>query len=149
MAGSTLKRHAAALLREARHGVLGTHSSTEPGYPYGSVVPFCLDGEGCPVILISELAQHTRNIAADPRVSLTVLEQWAAEKVQEVPRLCLLGQAEREVDEAARERYLERFPEGRDFLRLDFVFHRIVPLRIHFIEGFGRVRWLEPEELGS
>ncbi len=147
MADSSLKRHAAALLEQARFGVLGTHSAQERGYPYGSVVPFCLDGEGCPVILISELAQHTRNIAADPRVSLTVLEQWAAQKVQEVPRLCLLGEADREVDEAARARYLKRFPEGREFLRLDFVFHRIVPRRAHFIEGFGRVRWLEPADL--
>ncbi|RME35985.1 MAG: pyridoxamine 5'-phosphate oxidase [Gammaproteobacteria bacterium] len=149
MSSTALKRHATALLSGARYGVLGTRSAEEEGFPYGSVAPFCLDEAGCPVILISELAQHSRNIAADPRVSLTVLEDWAAEKVQEVSRLCLLGRADREVTQGGRGRYLERFPEAGEFLQLDFVFHRIVPHRVHFIEGFGRVRWLEPEDLRS
>lgn len=56
------------LLREY-HGVLSTHPVDTPGYPFGSIVPYCLDRRGYPEILISRIAQHTKNIQADPKLS--------------------------------------------------------------------------------
>lgn len=53
-------------------GVLSTHSQAHPGYPFGSVVPYCLDNVGFPLLLLSHLAQHTRNLMAEPRCALTL-----------------------------------------------------------------------------
>jgi putative heme iron utilization protein len=63
------------LLRHSYQGVLSTHSVHLQGYPFGSVVPFCLDNQGRIVILISELAQHTKNIKQDSRCSLLVFAE--------------------------------------------------------------------------
>jgi putative heme iron utilization protein len=63
---------ARSLLLAAKAGILSTLSLDVPGFPFGSVVPYCLDRGGVPLILIADIAQHTRNLLADPRVSLTV-----------------------------------------------------------------------------
>ena len=60
------------LLRHSYQGVLSTHSVQLQGYPFGSVVPFCLDKQGRVVVLISDLAQHTKNLKQDSRCSLLV-----------------------------------------------------------------------------
>ena len=71
-----MSRHptAGAFLRARRYGVLATQSRSLPGYPFGSITPYVLGAAGEPVIYISTLAEHTRNIADDPRVSLTVFD---------------------------------------------------------------------------
>ena len=67
--------HAARqLFLQESFGVLSTISVDLPGYPFGSVTPYCADEQGRPVLYISHIAQHTRNILADSRVSLTVFE---------------------------------------------------------------------------
>ena len=65
-----MSRHqtAGAFLRASRYGVLATQSRSLPGYPFGSITPYVLGAAGEPVIYISTLAEHTRNIADDPRV---------------------------------------------------------------------------------
>ena len=62
------------LLRLGLHGALGTHSASIAGYPFTSSLPYALDGACRPLFLISGLAEHTRNLLADPRASLLVLE---------------------------------------------------------------------------
>ena len=74
-------KHARELLLKEYRGMLATHSPKMPGFPFGSVVPYCLDGQGWPLLLISRIAQHTRNLRADPRCSLLVGER-DAEDVQ-------------------------------------------------------------------
>ena len=59
---------------ESFHGLLSTHSVKFTGYPFGSVVPICRDSKGNPLLMISHLAQHTRNIDADPHCSLTLMQ---------------------------------------------------------------------------
>ena len=71
-------------------GVLSTQSQAHEGYPFGSVVPYCLDETGTPLILISALAQHTKNIQAHNKVSLTLLENGPA-NIQQAERLTLLA----------------------------------------------------------
>src|SRR5436190_56526 len=78
----------------ARHGgVLSTVSRKFPGYPFGSVVPFVLDQQAQPVILVSALAEHTRNLAADARCSLIVQEP-GIEDMQAAARLTCVADAE-------------------------------------------------------
>ncbi len=87
-------KHARELLLKEYRGVLSTHSKSMPGFPFGSVVPYCLDEQGRPLILISRIAQHTHNLQKDPKCSLLVGER-EAEDVQAVGRLTYLAEAEK------------------------------------------------------
>ncbi|AAU90438.1 conserved hypothetical protein [Methylococcus capsulatus str. Bath] len=140
---------ARALLNQAYDGVLSTHSADVPGYPFGSVMPYCLDREGVPVIYIANIAQHTRNIQANPKVSLIVLDRSVGD-VQTNGRLTLLADAQpvSEDDEDAVGRYFSFFPDARRFHRThSFAFYRLVPVRLRYIGGFGRIHWLSPERV--
>ena len=68
-------KHARELLLKEYRGVLSTHSKAMPGFPFGSVVPYCLDAEGRPLILISRIAQHTHNLGQDAKCSLDVYKR--------------------------------------------------------------------------
>jgi putative heme iron utilization protein len=141
--GMTHAREARRYLRAHRSGVLSTLSAKLGGYPFGSIVPFVLDRDGRPAILISALAEHTRNLAADPRASLIVHDY--VEDVQTGARLTLVGDAAQVGDDGAvRARYLRYFPAAQDLLALgDFSFWAIAPRRLLFIGGFGRIHWIE------
>ncbi|EJT82836.1 pyridoxamine 5'-phosphate oxidase-like FMN-binding protein [Pseudomonas putida S11] len=101
-------RPARELLLKEYRGVLSTHSKSMPGYPFGSVVPYCLDAQGNPLILISRIAQHTHNLQKDPKCSLLVGER-EAEDVQAVGRLTVMAEAHKLVEEAAIEAAAERY----------------------------------------
>ena len=88
----SLASEARRFLRSTRHGILSTHSVRHAGYPFGSVAPFVPDHAGNPLILISTLAEHTRNISADHRVSLLAFE--GTDDLQANSRLTLVGEAE-------------------------------------------------------
>jgi putative heme iron utilization protein len=135
-------------LRAHRHGLLSTHSRAVEGYPFGSVVPYVLDHEACPVLLISRLAEHTKNLAGDARVSLLIHEP--AENVGDVQaqaRVTLIGRAERiENPEQIEPRYERYFPATRGYrTQLDFEFWRIVPVTLRAIAGFAKVHWVSRE----
>lgn len=139
---------ARALLYRCYDGVLSTLSVALPGYPFGSVVPFCLDRDSAPIILIADIAQHTKNVLADPRVSLIVFDR-SADDLQASGRLTLLADAApvpvESRDEVAA-RYYRYFPEARDYhLTHGFAFFRLAVKRLRFIGGFGAIHWLEPE----
>ena len=101
-------KHARELLLKEYRGVLSTHSKAMPGFPFGSVVPYCLDAQGWPLILISRIAQHTHNLQKDPKCSLFVGER-GAEDVQAVGRLTYLAEAQQLEDEADIEAAAERY----------------------------------------
>lgn len=132
-------------LRRRRHGTLSTLSRKLPGYPFGSVVPFVLDHDARPVIFISRLAEHTRNIDADPRTSLLVSD--AGDDVQAGGRLTLVGDAALaggDLD-ALRARYLNYVPGAQTVMALgDFAFYSITPRALRFIGGFGDIQWISP-----
>jgi hypothetical protein len=132
-------------VRTQQNGVLSTISIRLEGYPFGSVAPYVTDMAGCPLILISSLAEHTRNIEADARVSLIV--QPFSPDMQETARVTLVARAERVVEkQAIGARYLRHLPQARDFFAMDdFQFYRLNPVRIRYIGGFGRIHWLSPE----
>ena len=140
-----LAREARCLLRAGRHAVLSTLSQALPGYPFGSVVPYVLDAQAYPVVLVSRLAEHTRNIGADPRVSLIVLA--AGGKVQENARVTYLGRALPLASPGVVEnRYLRFFPAAREYRsQLDFDFFRIEPVTLRVIAGFAKAHWVSRE----
>lgn len=138
---------ARAYLRRHHSGVLSTISKKLAGYPFGSVVPFILDHAARPVILISRLAEHTRNIESDARVSLLVND--AVRDIQAGARLTLAGDAARAGGNlhALRARYLNYFPDAARLIELgDFTFYVIEPQALRFIGGFGDIRWVSPAD---
>lgn len=144
----TIAVAARRLLLQRLEGVLSTQSRDVPGYPFGSVVNYLPDASGHPVLLISRLAQHTVNLAADGRCSLTVVEPGRA-NVQEAARLTWLGMAERVATPPAElvRRFSAYWPEAGEYLQLDFEFWRIGLHRARFIGGFGKIHWVEPGDL--
>ncbi|MDR0280968.1 MAG: HugZ family protein [Paucimonas sp.] len=144
---ATVARQARELLLKEYRGVLSTHSKSMPGFPFGSVVPYCLDADGNPLILISRIAQHTHNLQKDPKCSLLVGER-GAEDVQAVGRLTVLAEARKLEDaaaiEAAAERYYRYFPDSRNYHSAhDFDFWVLQPVRHRYIGGFGAIHWID------
>jgi putative heme iron utilization protein len=137
------------LLNHQSVGILSTHSIDVEGYPFGSVAPYVLNYDGEPVILISEIAQHTRNIKRDPRVSLTVFDV-RADDPQAGSRLTWIGDAGLvdPADTEVRNRYLRYFPSARSYFDThDFSFYRIGLRRARFIGGFGEIYWIERDAM--
>lgn len=143
---SELGTEARRFLRGQGNGVLSTLSQRLAGYPFGSVAPYVADQAGRPVILISTLAEHTKNIQADPRVSLIV--QPFMPDMQETGRVTVIGRAQRLADkDRLGPRYLRYFPKAEAYLAMhDFAFYRIEPVRIRYIGGFGKIHWVEPQD---
>ena len=144
-------RAARALLAAESVGVLSTISVHRAGFPYGSVTPYALAADGAPVVLLSRLAAHTKNLAADPRASLFVGDRSAAEDPQAGARISLLGRvapvSETDVGDA-RTRYLAAWPRAADYLALgDFSFWRMQIEEARLIAGFGEIRWLDGSAL--
>jgi putative heme iron utilization protein len=139
-----LARQARCLLRARRHAVLSTNSQAFAGYPFGSVVPYVLDAGAAPILLVSRLAEHAKNIAADPRVSLIVLTEGT--DPQQAGRVTYLGPATRlDAPGSIEERYLRFFPQAREYRRLDFDFLRVEPVALRVIAGFAQAHWLSRE----
>lgn len=137
---------ALTLLHEATHGTLATHARQMPGYPYATVLPYALDEAHRPVLCVSALAEHTRNLEQDARVSLSVQQPRAAD-VQDAPRLTMVADAQRfEPDTALLARYLRYQPSAESHLTLDFMFFRLQPRRVRFIGSIGRMGWLEDSD---
>jgi putative heme iron utilization protein len=139
---------ARSLLRRSRQGALAT-LMPDSGDPYCSLVNVASASDGSPILLISRLALHTRNILGDPRVSL-MLDERAEGDPLEGARIMLAGRAEQaggaEV-EVLRRRYLNAHPSAEVFVNFkDFSFFRIIPAGAHLVAGFGRIVDLKPEQ---
>jgi len=135
------------VLAGASHGVLSTHSIEHEGYPFGSVVPYVLDQEGLPLLLLSHLSQHTKNIHADPRCGLTLVQAGDGD-VQERGRLSAVGDMRAIESPADAERYFGYFPHTRMYFDdLGFHFYRFQPLRFHWNGGFATARWFGVDRL--
>ena len=141
-------RLARSLLRRSRQGALATLMAGS-GDPYCSLVNVASDADASPILLISRLALHTKNILADNRVSL-MLDERAAGDPLEGARIMLAGRAEEAAGEAAgtlRRRYLSAHPSAEAFVDFkDFSFFRIVPSGAHLVAGFGRIIDLTPAQ---
>lgn len=136
-------RAARQMLRAHRYGALCTLSQKFNGHPFGSIVPYLVEHDGSLLILISTLAEHTRNILHDPRVSLVTHSQDNPD-IQSQGRITVVGAAQPVADKLQTgKRYLRYFPEAQNiFAMADFSFYRIVPQTLRFIGGFGRIHWV-------
>src|SRR6202140_5188815 len=109
----TFAERARTLAYLGRVGSLSTLSRKQPGFPFGSVMPYGLDDHGRPIVLISTMAMHTQNLQAAPRASLLVTQPDASGDPLGASRVTLLGNVapvpEGEVAEARR-LYLARYP---------------------------------------
>ena len=135
------------LLHSVQTSTLATQSLQMPGYPYATAVPNVLDEQHRAILLISALAEHTKNLLANPKVSISVNELGIS-NVQDSRRLTLIGDAEQfDASEELKARYLRYQPAAEQYLMLDFMFFRIVPKRLRYIGGIGRMGWVESEVL--
>ena len=137
------------LLRKSRYGMLATLSKKFGGHPFGSIIPYLLDQEERPVVLISTLAEHTKNIENDNRVSLLVHE--AGDNVQAEARITVLGNCARMQDQQQmKTRYLRYFPNASGYFAThDFFFYRIAPNMIRYIGGFGEIHWIPAKDFAA
>lgn len=137
-----------SLLRRSRQGALATLMAGT-GDPYCSLVNLASHPDGSPILLISRLALHTRNILGDARVSL-MLDERAEGDPLEGARIMLAGRAEEAgADQlpTLRRRYLNVHPSAEAFVNFkDFSFFRIRPTAAHLVAGFGRIVDLAPEQ---
>jgi putative heme iron utilization protein len=139
---------ARSLLRRSRQGALATLMAGS-GDPYCSLVNVASHPDGSPILLISRLALHTKNILDDARVSL-MLDERAAGDPLEGARIMLAGTAEQangDDEPVLRHRYLNAHPAAEAFVEFkDFSFFRIRPSGAHLVAGFGRIVDLKPEQ---
>ena len=136
-----------SLLRRSRQGALAT-LMIGSGDPYCSLVNVASFSDGSPILLISRLAVHTRNLLADARVSLMLDERVEGDPL-EGARIMLSGRAEAVASGAdiVRRRYLNAHPTAEAFVDFkDFSFFRIRPSGTHLVAGFGRILDLKPEQ---
>jgi heme oxygenase (biliverdin-IX-beta and delta-forming) len=135
------------LIRRARTCALGT-SNRAPHGPYVSLANIATDERGHPVIFISKLAWHTRNIEADPLASIMVSEIPAEGDALTGPRVTVMGRFKGVDAKEIAARYAQHHPAARIYLDFpDFSFFRLNPEKIHAVAGFGRIETLEPDEV--
>jgi putative heme iron utilization protein len=113
------------------------------GAPYASLVLFAVDVDASPLLLLSDLAQHSRNIAFDPRVSLLLDATEGHADPLTGPRLTLLGRALQTDDPRCRGRFVVHHPASAGYAGFrDFHLYRVAVERGHLIAGFGRIDWI-------
>lgn len=135
------------LIRACDRASLGT-ALADGGWPYASLVLTACDPGAAPILLISDLADHTRNIAADPRISLLYDGTAGLAEPLAGARATVLGRAERSDDPALRARYLARHPGAAIYADFaDFGIYRVTVERAHLVAGFGRIDWVEAGEV--
>ncbi len=144
---------ARTLMYKERIGSLSTLSRKQPGWPFGSVMPYATDDAGRPIFLISTMAMHTQNLQADPRASLLVTQSSGADPLGS-SRITLIGTAETIDDEQeradAREKYLARYANSRNWVDYeDFAFYRLGIVDVYYVGGFGVMGWVTADEYGK
>jgi putative heme iron utilization protein len=140
------KSAAKKLLREGRSGALAT-LMPGTGDPYCSLVNVATDVDGAPLMLLSTLAIHTKNLLADNRVSLMLDERKDGDPL-EGARVMLMGSCEKTSDSSVPSLYLRRHPEAEMFAGFDdFAFYRMEIARAHLVAGFGRIVDLKPADI--
>lgn len=130
-----------------RHGVLSTVSASQAGYPFGSLVPYDVTHDGNLVIYVSLIAEHYKNLAKDPRASITVIDTFGSHDPQAHARVTVLldfAALTGDDKEQAQKAYEARFPNSVSYeLSHNFVFMRGKPGRVRWIGGFGDITWID------
>jgi putative heme iron utilization protein len=153
----SFSERARTLVYLGRIGSLSTLSRKQPGFPFGSVMPYGLDERGRPIFLISTMAMHTQNLQADPRASLLVNQPSTQGEAAGDPlgasRVTLIGNVltipEPEVA-SARRLYVDRYANSKYWVNFeDFSFYRMDVVDVYFVGGFGVMGWVAAPEYGQ
>lgn len=138
------RQAARALMRACDVAALATHQRDHGGWPLPSLVLAAFDYDGTPLLLISRLAEHTKNLAADPRAGLLFDGTGGLDDRLTGPRLSVVGQVTPSDRPGDRARVLARHPAAAAYAGFgDFGIYRLTIERCHLVAGFGRVRWIE------
>jgi putative heme iron utilization protein len=132
------------MVRSVARAALGTLLHMAERAPYVSLANVATDHDGAPLLLLSDLADHTQNLARDPRASLLFDGTGEREDPLAGERVTVQGQLLRSDDPRHRRRYLCRHPVAAMYADFkDFNFYRLTVERAHLVAGFGRIHWLE------
>jgi heme iron utilization protein len=144
---------ARTLVHIGRIGSLSTISRKQPGFPFGSVMPYGLDEAGRPIFLISTMAMHTQNLQADPRASLLVTQPDGSGDPLGASRVTLIGNVDcvpQSEKAQVRELYLAHYANSRYWVDFeDFSFYRMAVLDVYYVGGFGVMGWVEAAGYGQ
>src|SRR5208337_3123221 len=143
---------ARTLMYSGRIGSLSTQSRKQPGFPFGSLMPYGLDGQGRPIFLISTMAMHTQNLQADPRASLFVTEPDTSGDPLGSSRVTLVGSVSRIPEPelaAARTVYLTRYPDSKYWVDFDDFFYLMDVLDVYYVGGFGVMGWVTASDYSA
>jgi heme iron utilization protein len=136
--------HSRLLARSCTQSALATSLS---GAPYASLVLVTLDLDASPLLLLSDLAQHSRNIAFDPRISLLFDGTQGHPDPLTGPRLTLLGQARQIADPRCLARFVAHHPNSAGYAGFrDFSLYGVAVERGHLVAGFGRIDWIDSRD---
>ena len=134
------------LIRTSRSGVLATVDGETDGSPYASFVLTACTMDASPLLLLSDLARHSRNIAADQRVSL-IIGKLGLDALSQT-RATLIGHIEASDDEEQKARFLRHHAGARSQMSFgDFRLYRLRLESVHFIAGFGRIETLDASDV--
>lgn len=141
--------------RQTRHLVRGSDTATlctsladGTGWPYASLVLTAFAHDGSPLLLLSDLAEHSRALAMDDRLSLLFDGTPGREDRLTGPRVTVLGRARPTDRPEHRARFLARHPSAAAYAGFgDFRFYAVAVERAHLVAGFGRIRWLARDEI--
>jgi len=141
----TPARSARAVMRATDRAALATSQS---GWPSASLVLVALDHDASPLLLISDLSEHAKNIKAERRVSLLFDGTQGLDDPLTGPRVTVLGEAMPVEDGRLKARFLARHPAAELYAGFaDFHLHRVTLARAHLVAGFGRIHWVEARDL--
>lgn len=135
-----------ALFARESHGVLCTAHALSSAWPYGSMVPFAMLDNGDAVIFVSDIAEHTRNLLADPRATLLVRDSASQDPQADARHAMMVRASCPDGDQAAamEQAYFARFP-GSERMREAHGFRawKLECERIRWIAGFGSMGWID------
>ena len=135
------------LLAASRTGALAT-VAVDGGFPFGSLVAYAVDDAGQPLLCLSDLAEHSRNLAADPRASLMASETGTGDPLA-LARVTVLGsvvELRDDAREAALQTYRERHPDAFYAAFDDFRLYRLEVSSVRYVGGFGRMSWVSADD---
>ncbi|MEQ8442110.1 MAG: DUF2470 domain-containing protein [Alphaproteobacteria bacterium] len=131
------------LLRAADRAVLSTLLA-DGGEPYGSLVLLACGPDGAPLLFLSDLADHTKNLKADARASLLIDGTAGLADPLTGARAGIQGRIEKTDDPYLLDRYVRRHPSASLYRGFkDFNLYRMEPDRAHLVAGFGRIHWTD------
>ena len=138
------------LVRNAYKAVLCTNmppGKGAKGWPLGTLVTIASAWDGSPILLLSNLSQHTKNINQDSRSSLLIDGTEGYLNPQEGPRVGIIGRTRPITDKRFRRRFLSRHPSASLYASFgDFQCYKMEIEKYHYVGGFAQALWIEKQK---